>query len=310
MSGCANAGQALSRGLKLYTSRSSHTLPFLYQTPTLHRYYSALQDLAKENAPRTERNIRLRKRARQPTLYTPPEIGKKPEYEDYVPFETPGAAESAVVQNTIQGESLTGTERNAFAQLDALANNPKRPSMRRKKPVQGSKIISLDDVLNEAITAIEASEAKDNKQSYTPTKPKRSEYDTLNLAPALEAETTIAPAEQATSEFKQLGLFDRRTLAALQNAKTDTRFWSILEARVFSPFALLHLDSPAPSSATITPSNFSSTSGLRSLDPTQPLSKLQPHPRHSPSCEAIRSFRIRISNNSRPLQPTPRLPIP
>jgi hypothetical protein len=254
MSGCANAGQALSRGLKLYTSRSPHTLPFLYQTPTLRRYYSALQDLAKENAPKTEPNLRLRKPAREPT-YTPPEIEKKPEYEDYVPFETPGAAESAVIQNTIQGESLTGTERNAFAQLDALANGPKLPATRRiKKPVQEeSNFISLDDVLNEAITAIEASEAKDIKQSYTPTKPKRSEYDTLNLAPALELNSSVAAAEQGMTEFKQLGLLDRRTLAALQNAKTDTMFWSILEARVFSPLALLHLDSPAPASATITP---------------------------------------------------------
>ncbi|KAI4821500.1 hypothetical protein E4T44_10295 [Aureobasidium sp. EXF-8845] len=255
MSGCANAGQALSRGLKLYTSRSSHVLPFLYQTPTLCRYYSALQDLAKENAPKTEPNLRLRKPAREPT-YTPPEVEKKPEYEDYVPFETPGAAESAVIQNTIQGESLTGTERNAFAQLEALTNAPKRPATRKtRKTTQESKPISLDDVLNEAITVIEASGAKDKKQFYTSTKPKRSEYDTLNLAPALETNSSIAAAEQGMTEFKRLGQEDRRTLAALQNAKTDTMLWSILESRLFSPFALLHLDSPAPASATIPPTH-------------------------------------------------------
>jgi hypothetical protein len=255
MSGCANTGQALSRGLKLYTSRSSHALPFLYQTPTLRRYYSALQDLAKENAPKTEPNLRLRKPAREPT-YTPLEVEKKPEYEDYVPFETAGAAESAVIQNTIQGESLTGTERNAFAQLEALTNAPKRPATRKtRKTTQESESISLDDVLNEAITAIEASEAKDNKQSYTSTKPKRSEYDTLNLAPALETNSSIAAAEQGMTEFKRLGQEDRRTLAALQNAKTDTMLWSILESRIFSPLALLHLDSPAPASATTTPTH-------------------------------------------------------
>jgi hypothetical protein len=253
MSGCANAGQALSRGLKLYTSRTSYTLPFLYQTPTLRRYYSALQDLAKENAPRTDRNIRVRKPRKEPT-YTPIEVEKKPEYEDYVPFETPGAAESAVIQDTIQGESLTGTERNAFAQLDALANSPKRPATKARKIPRESAFISLDDVLNEAITAIEASEAKQNKPTYTPTKktPKRTEYDTLNLASAPEPESSTA-TEPGVTEYQTLVLQDQQTLGDLKRAKTDTIVWSILEARLFSQIALLHLDSPAPASTSLTP---------------------------------------------------------
>jgi hypothetical protein len=279
MSGCANAGQALSRGLKLYTSRTSYTLPFLYQTPTLRRYYSALQDLAKENAPRTDRNIRVRKPRKEPT-YTPIEVEKKPEYEDYVPFETPGAAESAVIQDTIQGESLTGTERNAFAQLDALANSPKRPATKTRKIPKESAFISLDDVLNEAITAIEASEAKENKQTFTPTKktPKRTEYDTLNLASASEPESSTA-TEPGVTEYQSLVLQDQQALDDLKRAKTDTMVWSILEARLFSQIALLHLDSPT----------------------TKPLSKLQPHPRHPPTRKTTRCISLRTSNIPRPL---------
>jgi hypothetical protein len=254
MSGCANAGQALSRGLKLYTPRTAYTLPFLYQTPTLRRYYSALQDLAKENTPERYGNIRVRKPRREPTYTPPPEVEKKPEYEDYVPFETPGAAESAVIQNTVQGESLTGTERNAFAQLEALANGPKRPATKTRKLPQESAFISLDDVLNEAITAIEATEAKENKQTYTPTKktPKRTEYDTLSLASAPEPESSTK-TDQGVTEYHNLVLQDERTLAALRRAKTDTMLWSILENRLFSQIALLHLDSPAPASASMTP---------------------------------------------------------
>jgi hypothetical protein len=250
MSGCANAGQALSRGLKLYTSRTSYTLPFLYQTPTLRRYYSALQDLAKENAPKTDSNLRLRKPAREPTSTTP-RSETKPEYEDYVPFETPAVAESAVVQTTIQGESLTGTERNAFAKLETLANAPKRPAPGSRRIPHQSSFESLDDVLNEAITAIEASGPKEVSepkpfQAYIMNKPKRTEYDTLSLAPAPQP-------ERGPSEYRELGSEDKRTLAALNNAKTDTMVWRILEARLFSPIADLHLDSPAPASASISP---------------------------------------------------------
>ena len=253
MSGCANVGQALGRGLKLHTSRSSYTLPFLYQTPTLRRYYSALQDLAKENASKTAPNIRLRNPPREPTPTTPTRE-KEPEYEEYVPFETPGAAESAVVQNTIQGESLTGTERNAFAQLEALANAPTRPATKTKRPPQENSFISLDDVLNEAITAIEANEDKEQKPFYAYGKqePERSEFDTLSLvtAPAIEEPDQT---DRVRAEEVKLAHENTRAIKALQQAKTDTKVWNILETYIFSQVARLHLDSPAPPSTTISP---------------------------------------------------------
>ena len=256
MSGCANAGQALSRGLKLYTSRTSYTLPFLYQTPTLRRYYSALQDLAKENAPKTAPNIRIRRPAREPEPTTPSRE-EKPEYEDYVPFETAGVEESPVVQTTIQGESLTGTERNAFARLEGLANDPKRPAARaRKIPNQTGSFENLDDVLNQAITAIEASETAEQKRERTfpYKKSKRSEFDNLNLTSSSTAEPEPSDqTQQAESESAKLELEDRKIIRGLHRAKTDTALWSILESRLFSRIAHLHLDSPAPASATISP---------------------------------------------------------
>jgi len=255
MSGCTNAGQALSRGLKLYTPRTSYTLPFLYQTPTLRRYYSALQDLAKENAPKTAPNLRIRRPPREPEP-TPPIREEKPEYEEYVPFETPGAEESAVIQTTIQGESLTGTERNAFAKLEALGSGPKRPARARKSSQEKDSFENLDDVLNQAITAIEASEAAEHKRERKAPykKPKRSEYDNLNLvSSAAEPEKTDRAAEDESDSAEQLDLQDRLTLKSLHRATTDTALWSILETRLFSQIALLHLDSPAPSSATISP---------------------------------------------------------
>lgn len=256
MSGCANAGQALSRGLKLYTSRTSYTLHFLYQTPTLRRYYSALQDLAKENAPKTAPNIRIRRPARE-SEPTTPSREEKPEYEDYVPFETAGVEEPAVGQTTIQGESLTGTERNAFARLEGLANAPKRPAARpRKIPNQTDSFENLDDVLNQAITAIEAGETAQQKRERTflYKKPKRSEYDNLNLASSSTAEPELSDqTQQGESESAKLALEDRKIIRGLQRAKTDTALWSILESRLFSRIAHLHLDSPAPASATISP---------------------------------------------------------
>ena len=257
MSGCANAGQALSRGLKLHTSRTSYTLPFLYQTPTLRRYYSALQDLAKENAPKTAPNLRIRRTPREPEPATPSREDK-PVYEEYVPFETPGAEESAVVETTIQGESLTGTERNAFAKLEALGTAPKRSARARKPSQQKDSFENLDDVLNQAISAIEISEAAEHKRERKAPykKPKRSEYDNLNLvSPAAESEKPDT-AKQNESDSAELDLQDRLTLKSLHRATTDTALWSILETRLFSQIALLHLDSPSPSSsssATISP---------------------------------------------------------
>lgn len=286
MSGCANAGQALGRGLKLYTSRNTYTLPFLYQTPTLCRYYSALQDLAKENASETVRKVRSRTRtrttrsAREPaftTTHTKPE----PEYEDFVPFETTGAAESAVVQDSIQGESLTGTERRAFAQLEALANAPRRPAIEAYRPAQKSTAISLDDVLNEAITAIETSEQQqqgvdhkiraDTKKRNTALAKRttrggaaaaktaakelektENDIQSLTIAPQTDTET-FDTEERAENEFQTLRIEDRRTLKALHKAGTDTLLWTTLERRLFSQIALLHLDSPAPAAATISP---------------------------------------------------------
>ncbi|CAD0107833.1 unnamed protein product [Aureobasidium uvarum] len=317
MSGCANAGQALSRGLKLYTSKSAYTLPFLYQTPTLRRYYSALQDLANENAPTPVRNIRLRKSKipREPTPTTAPSP-KTPEYEDFVPFETSRATESAVVQQTVQGESLTGTERNAFAQLEALANAPKRPVARKRESV-----LSLDDVLNEAISAIEVMEHEQiqrREQNPTSTKkrsrggsqaanataarrtPGKSENDSLGLTTAPDTavsrpkeqkktdwipitredkralfalrhsdvtdpmhwsvkrvankkEPAPEPAPQGsnTSIFRELAENNKRLLTAIHVASTDTELWEILETNFFREIGLLHLDSPAPTSATI-----------------------------------------------------------
>ncbi|CAD0083445.1 unnamed protein product, partial [Aureobasidium vineae] len=248
MSGCANAGQALSRGLKSYTSKAAYTLPFLYQTPTLRRYYSALQDLANENAPRPVQNIRLRKSriAREPTSTTAPST-KKPEYEDFVPFETPGATESAVVQDTVQGESLTGTERNAFAQLEALANAPKRPVARKREPV-----LSLDDVLNEAITAIgvmEQEQIQRREQNPTPTKkrsrggaqaakaaavqknPRKSEDDNLSLTTASDTAVS-SPKEQKKTDWIPLTREDKRALIALQHSDvTDPMHWSVKRAK-------------------------------------------------------------------------------
>ncbi|KAI4716675.1 hypothetical protein E4T48_07141 [Aureobasidium sp. EXF-10727] len=296
MSGCANAGQALSRSLKLYTSRTTCTLPFLYQTPTLRRYYSALQDLASENAPSPVRNVRIRKSKipRESTSTTAP-VTKKPESEDFVPFETPGATESAVVQDTIQGETLTGTERNAFAQLEALATSPQRPIIRKVQPV-----LSLDDVLNEAISAIEVMEQEttqphDQNSTTTKTKSRGGALD-LITAPdtavsnpqkqdkkdwipltredqraltALQYSDTTDPMHWSvrrakgqkepeplgsqTSTWKDLVRQNKRVLAALHHAPTDTQLWKILEKNVFHDIGLLHLDSPAPASATISP---------------------------------------------------------
>ncbi|KAH0262777.1 hypothetical protein KCU91_g13177, partial [Aureobasidium melanogenum] len=278
MSGCANAGQALGRGLKLYTSRNAYTLPFLYQTPTLRRYYSALQDLAKENAEKTDRKPKIKRPAREPTSTTA-HTTTKSEYEDFVPFETPGAVESAVVRDTIQGESLTGTERHAFAQFEALANAPKRPATRTRTPPQQNTFISLDDVLNEAITAIEASEQEklDTEHRIRALSKKSATSQTKRLARggAVAAKTaatgkklgkieqdiqslttdieTFDTDEREESEFQKLGREDRRTLKALNDAPTDTMLWSILETRLFSQIALLHLDSPAPAATKITP---------------------------------------------------------
>ncbi|KAH0289746.1 hypothetical protein M436DRAFT_54210 [Aureobasidium namibiae CBS 147.97] len=262
MSGCANAGQALTRGLKLHASRSAYTLPFLYQTPTLRRYYSALQDLAKENAPKTAPNLRIPRPPREPEPATPSREDK-PEYEEYVPFDTPGAEESAVVQTTIQGESLTGTERNAFAKLEALGTAPTRRAARIRKPsTEKDSFENLDDVLNQAITAIEISEAAEHKRERKAPykKPKRSEYDNLNLVSSAAEPEKPDKAAQDESDSAHLNLQDSLTLKSLHRATTDTALWSILETRLFSQIALLHLDSSAPtssssssSSATISP---------------------------------------------------------
>lgn len=240
--------------MKLYTPRSSYTLPFLYQTPTLRRYYSALQDLAKENAPKTAPNLKIRRSPRE-SEPTPPSRQEKPEYEEYVPFETPGIEQSAVVETTMQGESLTGTERDAFAKLGALGTAPKRSAVRARKASNENSFENLDDVLNQAITAIEANETAEHKRERkAPYKqPKRSEYDNLNLASiAAEAEPSNE-AQQELSESQQLAYEDRKTMKSLHRAKTDTALWSILETRLFSQIALLHLDKPAPTSAPISP---------------------------------------------------------
>ncbi|KAK6000768.1 hypothetical protein QM012_003493 [Aureobasidium pullulans] len=279
MSGCANAGQALGRGLKLYTPRNTYTLPFLYQTPTLRRYYSALQDLAKENAPKTDRKPKIKRPAREPTS-TATHTTTKSEYEDFVPFETPGATESAVVQDTVQGESLTGTERHAFAQLEALANAPRRPVTKTRIPARQHTFISLDDVLNEAIMAVEAREQEQlnlehraralTKQGESLTKKRISrgganaaktaatqnnlgniDNNTQSLTTSPQTDTETFDPEQ--SEYKKLSHEDKRTLAALQNVNTDTMLWSILEKRLFSQIERLHLDSPAPVAASISP---------------------------------------------------------
>ncbi|KAH0269657.1 hypothetical protein KCU91_g8562, partial [Aureobasidium melanogenum] len=279
MSGCANAGQALGRGLKLYTSRNTYTLPFLYQTPTLRRYYSALQDLAKENASKTDRKPKIKRPPREPTS-TAAHTTTEPGYEEFVPFETPGAVESAVVQDTIQGESLTGTERHAFAQLEALANAPKRSATKRREPARQNTFISLDDVLNEAITAIEASEKQDldvehriranakksatvltkklerggavaAKTAETGKKLGNIEQDILSLTS--DTESFDKQEQKGESEFQKLSREDRRTLGTVHNASTDTMLWEILETRLFSQIAQLHLDSPAPAAANITP---------------------------------------------------------
>ncbi|KEQ59382.1 uncharacterized protein M437DRAFT_57008 [Aureobasidium melanogenum CBS 110374] len=241
MSGCANAGQALGRGLKLYTSRNTYTLPFLYQTPTLRRYYSALQDLAKENASKTDRKPKIKRPPREPTS-TIAHTTTEPGYEEFVPFETPGAVESAVVQDTIQGESLTGTERHAFAQLEALANAPKRSATKRRELARQNTFISLDDVLNEAITAIEASEKQDLDVEHR-----------IRANAKKSATVLTKKLERGESEFQKLSREDRRTLGTLHNASTDTMLWEILETRLFSQIAQLHLDSPAPAAANITP---------------------------------------------------------
>ncbi|KAH0372522.1 hypothetical protein KCU65_g1088, partial [Aureobasidium melanogenum] len=280
MSGCANAGQALGRGLRFYTSRNTYALPFLYQTPTLRRYYSALQDLAKENAPNVgRRKPKIKRPVREPTsttAHTPTESA----YEEFVPFETPEAAESAPVQATIQGESLTGTERHAFAQLEALANAPKRSARQTRTPAQQNTFISLDGVLNEAITAIEAREQQEldvehriraNAKKTATVLTKRLERGGAVAAKTAASGKNLENIEQditsltsdpepvdeeerhGESEFQKLGKEDRRTLSALHHATTDTMLWEILETRLFSQIALLHLDSPAPAAANITP---------------------------------------------------------
>ncbi|CAD0095539.1 unnamed protein product [Aureobasidium mustum] len=282
MSGCANAGQALGRGLKLYTSRSTYTLPFLYQTPTLRRYYSALQDLAKENASKTNPKTTIRKPAREPTSTTA-HTTTKSDYQDFVPFETLETAEPPVAQDTVQGESLTGTERHAFAQLEALANAPKRPATKTRKFPQRDAFINLDDVLNEAITNIEASEQQQRDFEHrsraltkerstilskrrdrggaaaakTAAKQKKlgkTEQDAQSLTTAPQIETeSVDTKEQEETEYQKFNREDRRTLATLHAVPTDTKIWSILEERLFSQIALLHLDSPVPASTTISP---------------------------------------------------------
>lgn len=190
-----------------------------------------------------------------------------------MPFETPGAAESAVVHDTVQGESLTGTERHAFAQLEALANAPKRPATKTRTPSRRATFLSLDDVLNEAITAIENSQKQRDLKHKT-------RADSKNRETTLAKGTTRGGAavaktaatqtghdiqslttqtgkfdkeKQKESEYTLLSRDDRRTLKALLKVGTDTMLWSILEARLFSQIELLHLDSPAPAATTVSP---------------------------------------------------------
>ncbi|KAI5199962.1 hypothetical protein E4T39_05969 [Aureobasidium subglaciale] len=251
MSGCANAGQALSRGLKLYTARTSLPLPFLYQTPTLRRYYSALQELAKENAAKAEPSNQPKRPDREPTSTSAHR--PKPEYQDYVPFETSLVAEPTESQYIVEGETLTGTERNAFAQLEALGDAPiVRPAAKETRSI-AEQYASLDDILNEALVVVEARDARDEarQQKASTEKVKKQRAKTspsksANADPPGVAEKTPKPA----SEKAALSAERVRTVQAIHRAQTDTALWSVLETKVFSPIAALTLDSTTPTTPT------------------------------------------------------------
>ncbi|KAI5269756.1 hypothetical protein E4T47_06856 [Aureobasidium subglaciale] len=223
MSGCANAGQALSRGLKLYSTRTTLSLPFLYQTPTLCRYYSALQDLAKENAAKAEPTIPPKRPDREPTSTTAHR--PKPEHQEYVPFEPSPVHEQTESHYVVEGDTLTGTERNAFAQLEALGGAPiVRPTV-KKSSFAEDQYASLDDILNQALLAVEAKDA--NRRAKT--------------SPTTTEDIPKPPTEKPALSVERIS-----TVQAIHRAQTDTALWSVLETKVFSPIAALALDSTTP----------------------------------------------------------------
>ncbi|KAG2168090.1 hypothetical protein VTO58DRAFT_104097 [Aureobasidium pullulans] len=266
MSGCANAGQALSRGLKLYTTRSTYSLPFLYQTPTLRRYYSALQDLANENVAKASPKTKIRKPERETTpepASAPAAPRAKLEKEEYVPFETYESAEPTVRSAPVKGETLTPKERYAFDQLEALSGTPQPPNVKKQQPKKpaGDVFLDLDEVLNEAIQNVEsvaqAKRAAEVKAEAAASKKRpaarKSQSNILNPAPRItqpETSSSTTDARAAYSrelhEARSLHEESERMIVAMKHAPTDFALWSILETDLFTPIANLQLDGPSP----------------------------------------------------------------
>lgn len=253
MAGCVNTGQALTRGLKAYRPRNTYALPFLYQTPTLRRYYSELQNLAKEHQAKTVTKDRAKtavvpKQPRKDITKTSPKRPYRaaPADEEFVPFETSEEIEIEpnLASDVLEGASITDAERRVFEQLETLASSKSRPSSKEPK---ADVFMSLDDVLNEAISKIEQHAlAQRKRQSFTT----RAEG-----AQGLQ-EATALPAATGTADLSE------RVFQELIAARTDVELWRKLEDHLFTPIAALNLDSNTYSA--LAPS-FSNPQGRRGL---------------------------------------------
>jgi len=229
--------------------------------------------LANENVSKTATRIKVRNPKKEATPEPEPAPAPartpraKPEQEEYVPFETPESAEQTVKLDPVQGETLTPKERNAFDQLEALAGVPRRPTEKKKerqRPTQDA-FLSLDDVLNEAISNIEstaeAKRATEEKALAAASKtkpPRKTEYNLLNPKPAAAAAPqanlpkTKEQRQQQSSKLLPLQEGTERMITAMEHAPTDLALWSILETDLFTPIASLQLDGPTPNSSATT----------------------------------------------------------
>jgi hypothetical protein len=228
--------QALHRGLKL---------PFLYQTRTLRRYYNALQDLAIENQAKATTTTSESKPP--PPSSTPRSSHSRPVpvQEEFVPFENAEPQAPTVTLPILQAQSLTGSERNAFAQLESLATTTTTASRSSKRRRKTDTFTSLDQVLNEAIMAL----AKDTPTTVT-NEPSDLSTTTTSIMSRKErraaaAQQTPGPSPLLPSNPQAPAEQEADFAHALSTASDDLALWNLLEAEIFTPIAALNLDTAA-----------------------------------------------------------------
>lgn len=170
--------------------------------------------------------------------------------EDFVPFETsPGVKVPSPTETPSNASTMTDSERKAFARLQNLGarrTNPRSMSNESKVTSSGSGFLTLDDVLNEAISNVKTElqlEINEKESDF----PRGASDDVSNAPrPELIQKSQAKGDKGASKDYNPVrrGEF-LRIDRLLKRADTDIDFWNILRKEVFAPINVLKLDDDA-----------------------------------------------------------------